>query len=68
MKNNWKCIYTNTVPYQVEIAKAVLKDHGIDSVIMNKQDSAYISIGQVELYVSEVDAEKAHYVIKASDL
>ena len=62
MKDNWQKIYSNTQEHKVDIVQAVLKDSGINSVIMNKKDSAYL-FGELELYVQSDDVMKARQII-----
>lgn len=64
MEKNWICIYTTDKMYQCEIAKDQLKENNIQSVIINKQDSAYIIIGEIELYVAKESAFKAKQIIE----
>lgn len=68
MNNNWVKIYSSTQQHLVEIAKGVLKENGIDSVILNKKDSAYNMWGDLELYASQQDALEALSIIKQHDL
>ena len=68
MEKNWVKVYATTQSYKADITKAVLADHDIESVIMNKQDSAYISIGEVELYTTREDVVKAKHLIEKHDL
>lgn len=58
----WTLVYTGTQVHDVEFVKALLDENNIVSVIVNKQDSAYL-IGDVELYVSFADAFKASQFI-----
>lgn len=53
--------------HKVEIVQAVLKDAGIESVIMNKKDSAYL-FGELELYVQADDVLKAKQIINKESL
>ncbi len=62
MKNNWQKVYSNSLEHKVDIVQAVLKDAGIESVIMNKKDSAYL-FGELELYVKADDTVKAIQII-----
>ena len=59
-------IYSSPRLYQVEIMKSVLQDENIPAVIINKQDSAYIVIGEIELYVKSEDILKAKQIINRS--
>lgn len=62
--SQWVKIYSSELLYKVEIAKSVLEENGILSVILNKQDSAYGMFGMIELYVNSEFALKAVNVIK----
>lgn len=63
-QKNWKRILTTQHAYQADIAKAVLAENGIESMIMNKQDSVYVPIGEVELYVLENEVVRAIHLTK----
>jgi len=67
MEDNWAVVFTHNVLYHVEIAKAILEDNNIESVIINKKDSNYF-IGEIELYVSNDDLDNARKIIEAADL
>jgi hypothetical protein len=62
----WEMIFSSPRLYQVEIMKSVLEDENILCVIVNKQDSAYIVIGEIELYVHSEDILKAKQIINRS--
>lgn len=47
----WKSVYKTKERYKAEIVKDVLEDRGISAVIVNKQDSAYVIIGEFEIHV-----------------
>lgn len=68
MKNGWTCIYTGTEMYLIEIIKAVLADNEIPSVMVDKRDSSYTSIGDIELYVSEENSILARVIIEQNNL
>ncbi len=67
MTDNWKKVYSNTFQHKVEIAQAVLKENDIESVIMNKKDSAYL-FGDIELYVQSDNVMKAKQIIDKETL
>jgi len=50
MKESWEKIYSSHFEHKAEIAKAILEDAGIQSVVVSKKDSAYL-FGELELYV-----------------
>jgi Putative prokaryotic signal transducing protein len=64
---NWVCIYSSKLAHKVEIVKAVLADNNINSVIVNKQDSAYL-FGEIELHVHPDDSMLAIQIIKKEKL
>jgi len=64
MEDNWVSIFSSDKPWQAEIAKQILFENGIEAVIINKQDSSYRLFGDVEVYVSQNDAEKSKELLK----
>jgi hypothetical protein len=51
MQSNWQKVYTSDLQYRAEIVKAVLAEHNIPAVLIDKKDSAY-HFGHIELYVA----------------
>lgn len=64
MEKGWVKIRTFDKVYVADIAKEVLLDNGITSVIMNKQDGSYLTFGDIEIYVLEENKEKAITCLK----
>jgi len=62
MSVNWVSIYSSKYIHKVEIVKAVLLDNNIDSVVVNKQDSAYL-FGEIELHVHPDDVIQAKQIL-----
>ncbi len=62
MSSDWVKIYESSDLYRAEIYKGGLEAEGIEAVIMNKKDSAYL-FGRMELYVQPEDAIKAIHLI-----
>lgn len=62
MENDWVLIYETDKNFEIEIIRGMLEEHGIDAVIVNKKDSAYL-IGNFELYVSRDDVMLAKTLI-----
>ncbi len=67
MDEKWQKIYSSVYEHKVEIVKAVLKDINIDSVIVNKKDSAYL-FGDLELYVHADQVIRAKRIINDETL
>jgi hypothetical protein len=61
-KEHWEKIYGTNAEYQAQILKAVLEEEDIISIIVNKQDSSYLSFGEVEVYVKAEDVLKAKQI------
>lgn len=68
-KNKNVLVYFTVSDLKVMTARHMLEEAGIESFIINKQDSAYPGlIGGVELYVRSEDEEKAHKILDSEDL
>jgi len=63
--NGWTVIYTNAFPPAVELRRAVLDEHQIPAVVLNKRDSSYL-FGFIELLVQEADADRAKAILGAN--
>lgn len=63
MEKNWVRIFTSTNYYRSEIVKQMLIENHITSVLINKQDPAYRTFGDVEVYIHQEDFSKAIEVI-----
>ena len=61
-EKDWVQVYSSTFLPSVEIVKNLLESKGIDAIVLNQQDSAYTSIGEVNLLV------KREQVVLAKDL
>ena len=68
MNEQWQCIYTTTHLHEIEIVRSVLNDHEIKSVVVDKRDSNYITLGEIELYVSNEDVILAKIIIQQDEL
>jgi len=49
MEKNWVKIYESNNETRIEMARQMLEDNNIDSVIINKKDRSY-GFGEFELY------------------
>lgn len=61
--STWTSVYSSNKPWQAEIAKQVLNDHGIEAIVVNKQDSNYL-FGEVEVYTQPEDVARAKELLK----
>lgn len=60
----WQKIYVTEQAYRADIVKAVLEDHGMNPVIINKKDSSYNNFGNHEVHVSSEDVLQALKIIE----
>ena len=63
MSNDWKKVYISDKPHLIEIVKTMLEKNDIESAEIDKRDSSYISIGDIELYVKEKNVTIAKFLI-----
>jgi hypothetical protein len=64
LKKSWVKIYQTTELHKVELIKAMLEENEIPNVVLNKQDSSYLSFGEIELFVQQEDAISALHLIE----
>ena len=66
MTENWESIYATPLPYRAELAKALLHEHDILAVVVNRQSSSYPDIGwgKVEVHVLAKDAILAKVILE----
>ncbi|MVM34361.1 DUF2007 domain-containing protein [Spirosoma sp. HMF4905] len=66
MTETWESIYTSPLPHRAELAKALLQEHDIPAVVINKQSSSYPSIGggKSEVHVLAKDAVLAKVILE----
>lgn len=63
MEKGWIKVFSNSDQYLVSIAKDLLENNGIESVILNQKDSSYGMWGEVELYVHDLHEAKAREIL-----
>jgi hypothetical protein len=64
LEKNWVKIFSTVELHLIQIAQGLLEENNIESVVINKVDSSYPSLGVIELLVSKEDALKAIQIIK----
>lgn len=67
MEKDWVKIYTSSNYYRSEIIKQALIENDIEAVLLNKQDSAYGTFGNFEVYIHQKDLSKATEIIAANE-
>ena len=68
MYKRWQCIYFSNQLHKIEIVRSVLNDHEIKSVVVDKRDSSYFMVGDIEVYVPNEDAILAKIIIDQNEL
>lgn len=68
MNEDWIKVYTSDQVYKIMLVKGVLEENNIKSFEVNKKDSSYGMIGEVELYVQQGDSILARFIIQENSL
>lgn len=64
MEKNWVKVYSSPLLFKVSVIKGMLEEHEIDAIEINKQDTAYTTFGEIELYVKQDQVIRALYLIE----
>lgn len=64
MEKDWVCVFQTGQNFQAEIAKEILENEEIKCVILNESESAFPSVGNIEVMVHKDFAEKATEFLK----
>jgi hypothetical protein len=64
MEKDWVRAYETQQEYLAEIARSVLSDNDIESVIINKKDSIYNTLGDIEIYVNRDNLIRAKQILQ----
>ena len=65
---NWVRVYSSTNLQHIELLKHILKENDIDAIVMNKQDSFYITIGEIDLMVKGEEVLRSKKIISETKL
>ncbi len=63
-KIKWICVYKSNNKFDAEVVKGNLESNEIPCVMINKQDSSYMSFGYVELHIPEEFKTQAETILK----
>jgi hypothetical protein len=64
MEKDWKLVYFTGDNYRGDLAREILDENGIPAVVLNRKDSTYTVFGDIEVYVSKKDEEKALKILE----
>ncbi|HKK40009.1 MAG TPA: DUF2007 domain-containing protein [Cryomorphaceae bacterium] len=65
---NWVKVYSTNNLQHIELLRHILKENGIDAIVMNKQDSIYVTIGEIDLMVNTNDVLRSKKIISETKL
>ena len=68
MLSDWVRIYSSTQLHHVELLRQLMEREGIPSIILNRRDSFYITIGEIDLMVPRDQAIPAKKVVTDAQL
>jgi len=64
MEKGWTNVFVTHEEYLMAIAKDLLQNSGIESVVINHKDSSYVMWGEGELYVRNEDEKQAVMILE----
>jgi hypothetical protein len=65
MEKDWIKVFATNMPFEAELIKGMLLENGVNAVLLNRQDSSYITAlpGQAEVYVHASQEAQARELI-----
>jgi len=66
MDDSWKVVLSETFLPKVELLKALLAEHNIPAIILNQQDTAHRTFGEISLLVHRENFLKAIHLIQSN--
>ena len=62
--SNWKKVFSSSQLAIASMVSGILMEQKIQTNVLNKIDSSYVFLGEVEVYVSAADYENALLIVK----
>jgi hypothetical protein len=62
--SNWKKVFSSSQLAVASMVSGILMEQKIQTNVLNKIDSSYVFLGEVEVYVSAADYENALLFVK----
>jgi hypothetical protein len=62
--SNWKKVFSSSQLAVASMVSGILMEKQIQTNLLNKIDSSYVFLGEVEVYVSAADYENALLIVK----
>ncbi len=66
MNQTWICVYKSSSHFDAAAVQGNLESAGIPTVLLNKQDSSYLSFGYVEVHVQAEHEQDAKAIINGT--
>jgi len=67
LDKNWVNIFNTNDLILAELKKNMLESNEIEVILLNKQDSAYLAFGDIELYVRREDIVKCRFLLESTN-
>ena len=64
MEKGWTKVFVTTEDYLASMARDILQDNGIESVVINHKDSSNIMWGEAEIYVRDDNEVQANEILE----
>ena len=65
---DWKMIYSSSQLATASIVTSLLNENGIPAKALDKQDSSFVFMGKIEVFVPTAMYEKAVEILKTIEL
>lgn len=65
MDEQWCAIFETDQAYRAEILKDILTNNGVEAIILNQKDSAYVMLGTIKVMIRQSDRAKATEILKS---
>lgn len=62
-EQEWIMVFETTKMHEALMVQSILKEHEIESVILNQQSSIYVTIGEIQVMVKLEDSVEALNII-----
>lgn len=59
----WELLFSSDRAYRIEILRGLLEEEEIVCVVMNKQDSSYVTIGEIDILVKRSELLRANQIV-----
>lgn len=68
MSKDWECVYSAAKMVNAIYIKELLEENGIEAFIINKKDSVFSPIGEIEIMVEKENLLNAKHLLKSNNI